>query len=113
MVCAVGSSSLYLVARRLPERRIHSSIGLAGGRGSTRETSARSRRADGCPPKERERASSRSGDRLFELDLGGEAVVIAPDRQNRQLPAAMPVNHGAVLRLETAVNLDPVPLPGI
>src|SRR6202040_1944315 len=57
--------------------------------------------------------SSSSGDRVFELDLGGEAVAITPDRQNRQLPAAMPVSHGAVLRLEPAVNLDPVPLPGM
>ena len=44
-------------------------------------------------------ASSRSGDCLFELDLGGEAVTIAPDRQNRQPASAMPVGHGAVLRL--------------
>jgi hypothetical protein len=28
-------------------------------------------------------ASSRSGERLFELNLGGEAVTIAADRQNR------------------------------
>jgi 2-methylisocitrate lyase-like PEP mutase family enzyme len=27
-------------------------------------------------------ASSRSGERLFELNLGGEAVTITPDRQN-------------------------------
>jgi hypothetical protein len=58
-------------------------------------------------------ASPRSGDRLFELDLAGEAVTIAPDRQNRQLAAAMPVSHGAVLRLESAVYTDPIPLPGV
>ena len=51
--------------------------------------------------------------RLFELDLGGEATAITPNRQNRQLPAAMPVGHGAVLRFEPAVDLDPVPLPGM
>jgi hypothetical protein len=28
-----------------------------------------------------------SGDRVFELDLGGEAVGIAADRQNRQMEA--------------------------
>jgi hypothetical protein len=50
---------------------------------------------------------------FFELDLGGEAVAIAPDRQNRQLPAAIPVSQSAVLHLELAVNLDPVPLPGM
>jgi hypothetical protein len=57
--------------------------------------------------------SSSSGDRAFELDLGGEAVAIPPDRQHRQLPAAMLVRHDAVLRFEPAVNLDPVPLPGM
>src|SRR5690348_2819858 len=57
-------------------------------------------------------ASSRSGDRLFELDLADEAITIAPDRQNRQLAAGMPVSHGAVLRLESAVYVDPIPLPG-
>src|SRR5438874_1774716 len=51
-------------------------------------------------------ASARSGDRPFELDLASEAVTIAPDRQNRQLAAAMPVSHGAVLRLESAVYVD-------
>ena len=30
-------------------------------------------------------ASSRSRERLFEFNLGGEAVTIAPDRQSRQL----------------------------
>ena len=44
-------------------------------------------------------ASSRSGDRPFELDLAGEAVTIARDRQNGQLAAALPVSHSAVLRL--------------
>jgi hypothetical protein len=29
-----------------------------------------------------EGASSSSGDRLFELDLGGEAVAITPDRRS-------------------------------
>src|SRR5436190_10017380 len=58
-------------------------------------------------------ASARSGDRPFELDLAREAVTIAPDRQNRQLAAAMPVSHGAVLRLESAVYVDPIPLPGV
>jgi hypothetical protein len=48
-------------------------------------------------------ASSLSSERLFELDLGGEAVTIAPDRQNRQLAAAMSVSRGAVLRLESPV----------
>ena len=56
-------------------------------------------------------ASSGSSERLFELNLGGEAVTIAPDRQNRQLAAAMPVSHGAVLRLKSAVYVDPIPLP--
>ena len=37
--------------------------------------------------------------------------MITPDRQNRQLPAAMLIRHGAVLRLKPAVNLNPVPLP--
>jgi hypothetical protein len=58
-------------------------------------------------------ASSGSSERLFELNLGGEAVTIAPDRQNRQLAAAMPVSHGAVLRLESAVYVDPIPLAGV
>ena len=40
--------------------------------------------------------SSSSGDRVFELDLGGEAVVITPDRQNRQLPAAMLIPMGLI-----------------
>ena len=58
-------------------------------------------------------ASSRSSERLFELNLGGETVTIAPDRQNRQLAAAMPVSQGAVLRLEPAVYVDPIPLSGV
>src|ERR1700730_2916185 len=60
-----------------------------------------------------EGASSSSGDRVFELDLGGEAVAITPNRQNRQLPAAMLVRYGAVLRFRPAVNLDAVPLAGM
>ena len=48
-------------------------------------------------------ASSGSSERLFELNLGGEAVTIAPDRQNRQLAAAMSVSDRAVLRIDSAV----------
>src|SRR5438132_10060749 len=60
----------------------------------------------------RVRGSSAPGcDHFFELDLGGEAVAIASDSHNRQLSAAPPVGDRAVLCLEPAVDLDPVPLP--
>jgi hypothetical protein len=41
------------------------------------------------------------------------SATIARDRQNCQLAAAMSVSHGAVLRLESAVYVDPIPSPGV
>src|SRR6266446_3781647 len=57
--------------------------------------------------------SATSGDRLFELDFGGEAVAITPDRQHRQFAAAPPVSHRAVLRRKASIDLDPVPFRGM
>src|SRR4029077_12976826 len=54
--------------------------------------------------------SATSGDRFLELDFGGEAVAITPDRQNRQFAVALPVSHRAVLHPETSVDLDAVPV---
>src|SRR6266403_3840400 len=57
--------------------------------------------------------SATSGDRFLELDFGGEAVAITPDRQHRQFAAALPVSHRAVLRRKASVNLDAVPMRGV
>src|SRR5580693_8692436 len=57
--------------------------------------------------------SATSGDRFFELNFGGEAVAITPDRQHRQFAAAPPVSHRAVLRRKASVNLDAVPMRGV
>src|SRR5438105_4538398 len=59
------------------------------------------------------RPSATSGDGFLELDFGGEAVAITPDRQHRQFSAALPVSHGAVPRRKAPVNLDPVPMRGV
>ncbi len=68
----------------------------------------RRRRGQGRPCR-----SVPSGDRLFELDFGGEAVAITPDRQHRQFAAALPVSHRAVLRRKASIDLDPVPFRGM
>src|SRR5580700_433403 len=57
--------------------------------------------------------SDTSGDRFFELNFGGEAVAITPDRQHRQFAAALPVSHRAVLRRKASVNLNAVPMRGV
>src|SRR5207253_9091278 len=57
--------------------------------------------------------SATSGDRFLELDFGGEAVAITPDRQHRQFAAAPPVSHRAVLRRKASIDLDPVPFRGM
>src|SRR6202030_2615784 len=57
--------------------------------------------------------SATSGDRFFELNFGGEAVAITPDRQHRQFAAALPVSHRAVLRRKASVNLDAVPMRSV
>src|SRR6202047_2391996 len=57
--------------------------------------------------------SATSGDRFFELNFGGEAVAITPDRQHRQFAAALLVRHRAVLRRKASVDLDAVPLRGV
>src|SRR5438445_5603888 len=57
--------------------------------------------------------SATSGDHFFELDFGGEAVAITPDRQHRQFAAALPVSHRAVLRRKASVDLDAVPFRGV
>src|SRR5271169_294512 len=62
----------------------------------------------------RVRAGSGSGrDHPFELDLGSEAVAVAPDRQHRQFAPGLAVGHRAVLRRKAAVDLDPVPFRGV
>src|SRR6266404_5769395 len=68
----------------------------------------RRRRGQGRPCR-----SVPSGDRLFELDFGAEAVAITPDRQHRQFAAALPVSHRAVLRRKASIDLDPVPFRGM
>src|SRR6202047_2678735 len=57
--------------------------------------------------------SATSGDRFFELNFGGEAVAITPDRQHRQFAAALPVSHRAVLRCKASVDLDAVPFRSV
>src|SRR3984893_8885845 len=57
--------------------------------------------------------SATSGDRFFELNFGGEAVAITPDRQHRQFAAALPISHRAVLRCKASVDLDAVPFRSV
>src|ERR1700730_13433337 len=75
-------------------------------------------RASASPPRrfgETGRAclSATSGDRFLELDFGGEAGAITPDRQHRQFAAALSVSHRAVLRRKASIDLNPAPFRGV
>src|SRR3984893_12902827 len=75
-------------------------------------------RASASPPRrfgETGRAclSATSGDRFLELDFGGEAGAMTPDRQHRQFAAALSVSHRAVLRRKASIGVDPVPFRGV